>query len=56
MVCCYYGLKRDVELKIKITVAGSSPLLLTGTPFAQLIKNESAMWSKLITDKKIALP
>ena len=46
----------DEELKRKITTAGSSPLLLTGAPFAQLIKNESAMWSKLITDKKIALP
>jgi hypothetical protein len=41
---------------MKITAAGSSLLLLTGAAFAQLIKNESAMWSKLITDKKIALP
>jgi tripartite-type tricarboxylate transporter receptor subunit TctC len=43
----------ESDFRKKIYAAGSTPLLLTGTAFSDLIKNETNTWSKLIFDKKI---
>jgi len=43
----------QTDFRKKIIAAGSTPLLLTGSAFSDLIKNETNAWSKLIFDKKI---
>lgn len=41
------------DFRKKIIAVGSTPLLLTGNAFSDLIKNETNTWSKLIFEKKI---
>lgn len=43
------------DFKKRVAAAGSSPLVLTGPAFAQMIRAESATWAKLIADKKLTI-
>ena len=41
------------EFKKKLVTAGFTPFVITGNKFSQMIKDEAATWSTLITNKKI---
>jgi tripartite-type tricarboxylate transporter receptor subunit TctC len=43
------------DFKKRVLAAGSSPLVLTGPAFSQMIRNESATWARLIADKKLTV-
>jgi tripartite-type tricarboxylate transporter receptor subunit TctC len=43
------------EFKKKLSEAGAVPLVLTGSNFSDMIKQETQVWSKLIDEKKISL-